>query len=95
MKGFNISIDYKLLWELINNDYRIPGWMPIPNDYPGKEDNPIYTIVEIKIGKDGDYLIGYPGQGYAQEFQTEKSFIETCKFWDIKFIIPNKTIFKG
>jgi hypothetical protein len=93
MKGYETSNDYGLLWDLINDGYRIPAWMPNPDDYPGKETNPLYVLVEIKIiPSTGRYCIGSRGVGYEQEEQTKESFVQVCKYWDVKWVMVETTM---
>lgn len=85
-KGFDLSIDYELLWKLINNGYRIPAWL-IYEERPGYI---IYDLVEVKkISDQKGYLIGSRGIGYDG---TDEEFIPICKKYKLRFIVPNKII---
>jgi len=90
IKGFKLSTDYKKLWAWIQDGHIIPAWMPIP-DVPG--DTPIYQLVEVKVlERIGEYRIGTKGVEYAQEFQTEESFVQVCEYWGIQYIPPTNNI---
>ena len=87
MKGFELSEDYKELWELIQAGYRIPAWVVYTEEY----DEPIYDIVEVKITKfSKHYQIGYRGYGCEGMDQTQKSFEDVCKWKKLRYIKPNK-----
>lgn len=86
MKGFNTSTDYKLLWELINQGYRIPAWILYSDEY----EEPIYDLVEVKIYRGKDYMIGTRGHGYGGLENNQESFIKVCQSLELKFVKPNE-----
>lgn len=46
--GFQLSTDYKLLYELIFKGHRIPAWLVYTDEY----EEPIWDLVEVKkLGK--------------------------------------------
>jgi hypothetical protein len=88
MKGFKMSRDYKLLWDLIHNDYRIPAWVDYDRSRVTR-DKPLRDIVEVKRAymREG-YMIGTRGIGYEPCEQTFEAFKDTCKFHNLEFIVP-------
>lgn len=44
MKGYTISEDYEMLFELANQGYRIAAWLLYSDAY----EPPIFDIVEVK-----------------------------------------------
>lgn len=89
IKGYNLSTDYKKLFELIQQGYRIPAWIVYSKEY--KE--PIIDLVEVKMAykSDNRYTIGVRGHGYEswRGFSLEV-FDENCKFLELKYIDPTK-----
>ncbi len=83
--GFNLSTDYKLLWDLIQKGQRIPAWLVYTDEY--KE--PIWDIVEVKksIWTDCKYSIGVRGIGYENK-QTFEGFEMVCKKYSLHFVLP-------
>lgn len=84
IKGYDLSTDYEVLWDLINSGYRILGWII----YPRSTESTIFDSVEIKK-PDDYYRIGTRGIGYERFEESKECFIEDCKSLDLKFIIPN------
>ena len=63
MKGYNLSTDYKLLWDLIYDGHRIPAWILYSDEYK----DPIFDLVEVKLEYNSDkYSIGHRGKGFDQ-----------------------------
>jgi hypothetical protein len=86
MKGFTISEDYEMLYELANNDYRIPAWILYSDAY----DPPIFDIVEVKKSVMATHIgIGTRGRGYETFDESKEAFINNCKLLQLKFILPN------
>lgn len=86
MKGYKTSTDYSLLWKLIQDGYRVPGWLL----FSDKHKVPIFDIVEIKkgiLGHSETYMIGTRGYGYGME-GNETEFELTCKAYKLRFIPP-------
>ncbi len=88
MKGFELSTDYMLLWNLIHDGYRIPAWIV----YSRKFEDPIYDIVEVKLKYKSDYYsIGVRGIGYESFEENFESFEDNCNSLELRFIAPPKT----
>lgn len=94
IEGFNLSQDYKLLWKLISNGYRVPAWVK----YSIREmpEYKCYDIVEVskRNQKDPRYIIGTRGVGYnsfcgLDDQEPEKVFIEDCAHFNLWFAVPN------
>jgi len=89
--GFQLSTDYEKLWNLVQNNHRVPAWVLYDEGY----DRPIFDIVEVKKLRDYDqYLIGTRGRGYEGE-QTKEGFIQCCKCFYLHFIEPFSPIADG
>lgn len=83
---YNLSKDYDLLWKLIQKDFKVAGW--VTNHRISEKSNKKFRdIVEIKFNNN-QYRIGTRGIGYEDFEQTEKSFKETCNFYELEFILP-------
>jgi hypothetical protein len=70
-----------LLWKLINEGHRIPGWLI---GYT------IWDLVEIEILPSGKYKIGTRGIGYEGFENTLESFKLTCEYYSLHFIDNTK-----
>ncbi|UUC45567.1 hypothetical protein [Flavobacterium cerinum] len=81
IKGYNLSTDYEMLWNLINSGYRVLGWIV----YPRYTESIIFDSVEIKK-PDDYYRIGSRGIGYERHKKSKECFIEDCKDLQLKFI---------
>ena len=82
---FELSTDYKKLWNLIQQGNRIPAWIV----YTDKYDEPIWDLVEVKNTsmEDNDYDIGTRGISYSNR----KGFInfeKICIELSLHFILP-------
>ena len=86
MKGFDLSKDYKELWRLINEGYRVPAWVLHTEEY--KE--PIYNLVEVKINRLGNHSIGSIGIGYSGSENNYDGFLVCCKTFYLEFILPKE-----
>ena len=84
--GFNLSTDYKLLWELIFKGHRIPAWLVYSDEY----EEPIWDLVEVKKSyyDDKKYVIGTRGIGYESFSEEYKRFEVICKKYSIHFVVP-------
>lgn len=83
IKGYNLSTDYKKLWELIHQGYRIPAWILHCNDY----EEPIYDLVEVKMGYMSDkYDIGVRGVSYSSWSSKFEEFEMNCKSLELRWI---------
>jgi hypothetical protein len=84
MKGFETSTDYQLLWDLIQDGYRIPAWIVYSDEY--KE--PILDLVEVKSREKGHYMIGTRGRGYEGINDGIEGLKTACSHIKLKFIKP-------
>lgn len=83
-ENYNLSTDYKLLWELAKQDNRIAAWQV----YTDKYKEPIWDIVEIRKNKYNDTIqIGRRGYTYYEDNNFE-DFINTCIIYSLHFIAP-------
>lgn len=86
---FNLSTDYKLLWELIQKGNIIPAWLVYNDEY----EKPIWDLVEVKKPtysiEDQDYIIGTRGRGYEAE-KTFEGFVFICENYSAHFVLPEK-----
>lgn len=87
IKDYELSEDYRELYSLIHQGYRIPAW--IFNEALS-DGTPIYDLVEVKMGYDTErYMIGTRGIGY-DSFETDiDSFMKDCKRIGLRWIKPN------
>ena len=83
MKGFELSTDYKKLYELIFDGYRIPAWILYSDEYK----DPIYDIVEVKT-MNKEYSISVRGHWYETFDMDLKSFKMNCEHLKLKYIMP-------
>lgn len=84
---FNLSTDYKLLWESIFKGHRIPAWIVYSDEY----EKPIWDLVEVKMayGTDDRYAIGVRGISYDGWYTNSfEDFENTCKAYSLHFIVP-------
>ena len=82
-KGYKLSIDYKILWDLIHDGHRVPAWIVYSNKY----EHPIYDLVEVKMAYQSDrYSIGSRGIGYDSFSNTFKDFEMNCKSIELKWV---------
>lgn len=91
MNTYNFSTDYEALWVLIFQGHKFAGW--ISTEIHGKSDEvqgKIYEqVVEIRKSVFNDtYRLGYPGAGFGWEGNDKAEFIETCKKYKLKYIVP-------
>ena len=84
--GFQLSTDYKLLYELIFKGFRIPAWLV----YTDKYEEPIWDLVEVKKAwKSNDkYTIGTRGIGYEKFSGDFKWFEAICRKYSLHFVVP-------
>lgn len=83
--GFKLSTDYDKLWDLIQNNHRIPAWLLYTDEY----EEPIFDIVEVKKPSLSDrYMIGTRGIGYEGFKNTKDDFIRVCQKNHLHFIHP-------
>jgi hypothetical protein len=83
MIGFDLSDDYRKLWRLALDGYRIPAWVL------SKEK--IHTLVEVKYQKLSRMVdIGTRGISYSGIKETKEEFVENCTILQLKFIMPNE-----
>lgn len=82
--GYNLSTDYKMLWDLIQGGQRISAWLVYTDEY----EEPIWDLVEVKnLWKPNDYTIGTRGRGY----EGSKSFVGfemICQMYSLHYIKP-------
>jgi len=84
VKGFVLSDNYRKLWELAHNGYRIPGWVIRYEEY----DPIIYDLVEIKLIF-GEVSIGSRGVSYSPFENTFDDFEKTCRKYGLQFVDVN------
>lgn len=85
IKGYNLSTDYKRLWDLIQDGCRVPAWIVYSKEYDPND--PIYDLVEVKLGYMSDrYDIGVRGISYSTFDKDFKSFEMNCKSLELRFI---------
>ncbi len=83
IKGFDLSTDYKTLWNLIHEGYRIPAWITYSKEYA----YPIFDLVEVKMVYMSDrYSIGTRGVGYDTFDSTFEQFEMCCKNLELRWI---------
>lgn len=83
IKGYNLSTDYKRLWDLIQDGNRVPAWIVYCKDY----EEPIYDLVEVKLGYMSErYSIGVRGHCYDTFDSDFNSFEMNCKSLELRFI---------
>ncbi len=87
IKGYELSTDYKKLWDLIHQGYRIPGWIVYSRQY----EDPISDLVEVKMRymSDEHYDIGYRGHSFSSYRKTFEAFEEDCKRIELRWIVFN------
>lgn len=85
IKGYNLSKDYKELFELIHKGNRIPAWIV----YSDKYKEPIYDLVECKLQYMSDrWDIGVRGRSYSTLGRDLESFESLCKHLELRWIKP-------
>lgn len=81
IKGFELSTDYKKLWNIIHQGFRVPAWIEF------ERHNLLYKdLVEVKFHI--KYSIGTRGIGYESYKNNFKDFNEVCKSLNLRFIEP-------
>ena len=82
---YELSTDYKKLWDLVQSGKRIPAWLI----YTDKYEKPIWDLVEVKNiwGEPNDYSIGTRGIGYegAKNFEW---FEAICQKYCLHYVCP-------
>lgn len=83
--GYQLSTDYKKLWDLVQSGQRIPAWLI----YTDKYEKPIWDLVEVKNiwGKPNDYSIGTRGIGY-EGAKTFEWFEAICQKYCLHYVCP-------
>lgn len=85
-KGFELSTDYNLLWDLIQSGQRVPAWLVYSDD----RENPIWDIVEVKYRSEyGYYDIGCRGISYSGFYKTVPEFVQNCAQYSLHFVKPS------
>ena len=82
IKGYNLSEDYKKLFELIHKGYRVPAWVIYNDEY----EEPIYDIVECKLQWGDLWDIGRRGYSYSSFDKTFEGFEMICKSINLRWI---------
>lgn len=90
MKGFRTSKDYHKLWDLIQNNHRIPAWINYTTLSNGKI---VYDLVEVKITYNKYYSIGVRGCGYGDLSDQIDDFIRDCETFELQWIEPNLVLY--
>lgn len=85
IKGYKTSTDYELLWELIQQGYRVVGWI----DRVNSEFKHTVVVEVKKQDTHSRYTIGTLGCGYEDTEQTLESFAANCKYWNLRFVNPS------
>lgn len=100
--GYQLSTDYKILWDLIQSGHRIPAWIytkrmvfrseqriPVWLAYTDEYETPIWDLVEVKnvSGNPNDYSIGTRGIGY-EGAKTFEYFEVICQKYYLHYICP-------
>lgn len=86
IKGYNLSTDYKKLFELIHQGYKIPAWI-VCNNVAGHSN--IIRLVEVRLTTYKKiYSIGRPGISYDSYDSTFEQFEIDCKKYSLKYIEP-------
>ena len=81
IKGYNLSTDYALLYNLILSEkYRVPAWLL---------DDGRWLIVEVKAGFGEGTMIGVIGHSYGFGYGGYDEFLMTCKGYNLHFVSPN------
>ena len=83
--GYELSTDYKKLWDLVQSGQRIPAWLI----YTDKYEKPIWDLVEVKNiwGEPNDYSIGTRGIGY-EGAKTFEWFEAICQKYCLHYVCP-------
>lgn len=85
--GYELSTDYKKLWDLVQSGQRIPAWLIYTDEV--KYEKPIWDLVEVKNiwGEPNDYSIGTRGIGY-EGAKTFERFEAICKKYCLHYVCP-------
>jgi len=87
IKGYDLSEDYKQLWDLIHSGHRIPAWIVYSRDY----EEPIHDLVEVKLSyMSKRYDIGVRGISYSSFENTFEAFEMNCKKYELRWILLPK-----
>jgi len=79
--GFELSTDYKKLWDLIHNGYIIPAWVLYGEKY--------WDIVQVKtIYNNKAHIIGSRGRGYEGYDHKIDNFIMSCTSCELHYVVP-------
>jgi hypothetical protein len=86
-RGYYLSTDYDVLWNMIQSGSRVAAWLCYSNEY----EEPIWDIVEVKntfMEKD-DYSIGTRGIGYESIKKNKEWFISVCRDYSLHYIVQS------
>jgi hypothetical protein len=88
IKDYQLSTDYKKLFDLIHQGYRIAAWVTVPAKL---SDISIINLVEVKLMRfKQKYSIGTAGISYDSFDSTFEQFEIDCKKYSLKYIDPTK-----
>lgn len=89
IKDYQLSTDYKKLFDLIHQGYRIAAWVTVSE--PPISERFILQIVEVKLMQfKQKYSIGTAGISYDSFDSTFEQFEIDCKKYSLKYIDPTK-----
>lgn len=92
MKGYYLSKDYKKLFDLIHDGYRVPAWVLYSDEYS----KPIYDLVEVKLIHNSErHSIGSRGVGYESFDSTFEAFKKNCESLELRYIVPDAKKYKN
>lgn len=94
IKGYNLSKDYKRLYDLIQEGHRIPAWILYESKLYSKDDfDPIYDLVEVKLSyMSENWDIGTRGRSFSAWEKSFESFEGVCKKLELRWIDFNENI---
>jgi hypothetical protein len=94
IKGYNLSEDYKRLYDLIQEGHRIPAWILYKSRlYSNEDSDPIYDLVEVKLSyMSEDWDIGTRGRSFSAWEKSFESFEGVCKDLELRWIDLNENI---
>lgn len=80
---YQLSTDYKKLWDLIQSGHKIPAWIV----YTDKYEKEIWDLVEVKNNymNSNEYDIGTRGHSYLGQ-KGYVGFLNICQMLNLHFI---------
>lgn len=91
MNQYNFSKDYELLWELVkNSNFVAVGFIQEKSELSDKILETVVKVKWSKIEKGAFIYMGSPILQYNSAGERGiKGFIETCRKYNLKFILPS------